>query len=586
MKKRRNPYSIQQAVTLVFALLTIIVVGTALLIAYTFTVDEVRFAATDYITQLVSQVNYSVDQYISYMEDVSEVVRKNVGVREWAEEVDDASPVTREVLADTVINQLTGIIRTRSDISNIAVFSPLGRAVFDSRGKMLNTSSNYMETDWYTEAIERGGASYVSSSHLQDVVAGSDDWVVSVSRAITAGSGDILGVLLVDLNYSLIEDLCANVDMGKQGYLIVIDRSGSIIYHPEQDGSPHISSEAISDDIWGRDNQVTVSTDQGNFVYISNYSDVTGWTVVGVVFEDEILHNRDNIFAFYVIIVLIFLAAAAILSAIICNALTAPLRKLVAVMEDTQSGNLERQSQIDSPREAAQLSDAFNEMLLRLNQSIRQHEKDQEERRQSEFKVLQAQVNPHFLYNTLDSIIWMAENGNSDGVVEMTAALARLFRSSISEAREIVPLSVEIANIRSYLTIQKMRYLEKLSFNIDVPDHLMTAQVPKLLLQPLVENAIYHGIKPKESPGTITVEGYAEDEYLILEIADNGVGMTETQLENILQSKPTSGGIGISNVHNRIRLIFGEKYGLSYASTLGMGTAVRIILPWNFDIEK
>ena len=581
--KRRKEYSIQQAITLSFSVLTLSIVSAALIIAYRFTIEEVQNVSTDYISQLISQVNDNVDQYVTYIEDVSEVVRKNSSVRKWAAEVDSAGPATTMVLADSVINQLTGIVNVRSDVSTIAAFTPSGSAVFDSREKSLNVHARYEETDWYTEAVKRGGDCFVSSSHVQNVVANRYDWVVSVSRAITKGSGEIMGVLLVDLNYSLINDLCAGVDMGMQGYLYVVDKEGNIIYHPQQQlVYSHVKSEVV-DDVLGKNTQIVKSDGNSSKLYISNYSEVTGWTVLGVVNADGLIQSSNNIFTFYALFVLLFLAAGAFLSAVICQNLTDPLQKLVIAMEEVKSDNLELRSNIlgniSGPREATQLSSAFNEMIAQLNQSIRQQEKAREERREIEFKALQAQINPHFLYNTLDSIIWMAENGDSDGVVEMTAALARLFRSSISEDRELVPFSVEVANIRSYLTILQMRYKEKLSYDIDIPSGLLLCSVPKLLLQPLVENAIYHGIKPKDGPGKITIKGFEDKGRLIIEISDNGVGMSKDQLSNILNKKPHSGGIGISNVHNRIRLIFGEEYGLSYAGALDAGTIVRVTLP-------
>ena len=212
---------------------------------------------------------------------------------------------------------------------------------------------------------------------------------------------------------------------------------------------------------------------------------------------------------------------------------------------------------------------------------------EQEEKRKSELKALRSQINPHFLYNTLDSIIWMAEGGKNKEVVRMTSALARLLRQSISNDNERIPLEMEVDYAGSYLTIQKMRYKDKLEYEIEVAEDIKKEEIINLILQPLVENAIYHGIKYKGSKGLIRIVGYGEGSSIILKVIDNGIGMDEDALKGIFdksRDSEGSGGVGVHNVQTRIGLYYGAEYGLRFES-VGEGTTVTIIIPRNFREE-
>lgn len=581
-------YSIQLTIVLLFSVLIVTVVTIALIMAYRFTITEMRYTSTDYISQLISQLNTDIDRYVGYMEDVADVVGKDFNVRRWLSDYPQMEEPQLNVLEGSVRGLLATVAEARKDITNIGVFMDEKHVIFDSRFKYLNTYAGHEQSMWYVEALRNNGVAAISSSHVQNVVLGEYRWVVSLSKAILDSDGNPLGVLLVDLNYRLINDLCKSIDMGTRGYIFVVDKEGNIIFHPQQQQIyARIKTENTGQFV-GRSTEVTIDTPEGIRIYTSNHSEVTGWTVVGVAYQDEILRNRSNIIGFYITIGVTFLVVAVLLSVAISSAITNPVRRLEGVMEQVRGGRLDVRSDIKARNEIGRLGESFNLMIARINQLIRQRDSDQEQRRQSELKALQAQINPHFLYNTLDSIIWMAENGNNEEVVEMTAALARLFRSSISESRDSVPLAVEIANIQSYLTIQKMRYQEKLGYRIDIPGELRGCSVPKLILQPLVENAIYHGVRAKENGGEIAVSARAENGLLILEVRDDGLGMTAEQLSGALEAVPSSngGGIGARNVNERIKLIYGEKYGLSYASAPGKGTVASVKLPLDMGEER
>lgn len=237
---------------------------------------------------------------------------------------------------------------------------------------------------------------------------------------------------------------------------------------------------------------------------------------------------------------------------------------------------------MDSENEIGSLTKSFDAMTHRIQELMEQNVYEQEQKRKSELKALQSQINPHFLYNTLDSIIWMAEGKKNEEVVLMTASLARLLRQSISNEDEVVPIINEVEYAKSYLTIQKMRYKDKLEFQIDVDSSILYIPLIKLVLQPVIENAIYHGLKYKESKGLLIVKGFMKDGNAVLQVIDDGVGMDEETLAHIYDKHKVnyhSNGVGVYNVQKRLKLYYGDDYGITYESKKGDGTTATITIP-------
>ncbi len=231
--------------------------------------------------------------------------------------------------------------------------------------------------------------------------------------------------------------------------------------------------------------------------------------------------------------------------------------------------------------ELQNLDQAFDKMAERIHALLEKQIEDQQSLHRAELELLQAQINPHFLYNTLDSIAILAESGREEEVVDMVTSLSTFFRNSLSNGQDIIPLRSELAQATSYLEIQQIRYSDILDYEIDVPEELMNCMVPKLILQPLIENALYHGIKNRRGRGTISIAGKQNGTSLLLKIRDNGAGMDPQKLRELQEdlSSESRGGLGLKNVSRRIRLYCGEEYGLHFESSPGMGTEVTIRLP-------
>ncbi|MBC7959561.1 MAG: sensor histidine kinase, partial [Vallitaleaceae bacterium] len=260
-----------------------------------------------------------------------------------------------------------------------------------------------------------------------------------------------------------------------------------------------------------------------------------------------------------------------------------PIKDILKSMNQFRNGDLDARIEIQQNNEISQIAKEFNAMTIQIKTLIKENKEVEKTKRKTELKALQDQINPHFLYNTLDSIVWMSEVGNNKDVVTMTSSLAKLFRISISKGNQFITVAEELEHIKSYLTIQKIRYGNKLEYSLEVDETLLKNRIVKIIIQPIVENAIYHGIKNMPGTGTIVIKVAREKEGMSITVSDDGVGMTQEQIDKILRKvynkEKDSQGVGISNVVERIKLNYGEEYGLQFMSEPYGGTQVKILLP-------
>lgn len=285
-----------------------------------------------------------------------------------------------------------------------------------------------------------------------------------------------------------------------------------------------------------------------------------------------------------VVTVTLLLGVIILMSFYIPAGITRPISVLSKVTDQVAKGDLTVRAEVDGGAEVEVLSDSLNTMIDKINELLSQVTSEQIRLRNAELELLQAQINPHFLYNTLDTIVWLAEAGDEKKVVSMVGSLSDFFRTSLNQGKEIISVKEELLHVKSYLEIQQVRYQDILEYEIDVPEELDYCLIPKITLQPLVENALYHGIKNKRGKGKITITGAREESFFVLKVSDNGIGMTEERLKEIKDSLvnknlETSGIYGLYNVNERIILKFGEDYGIDVESTYGEGTRICVKLP-------
>ena len=336
-------------------------------------------------------------------------------------------------------------------------------------------------------------------------------------------------------------------------------------------------------EIWENDVQiVTALMRETIFQYI--YYEIKDIQKARTEYQDFFMQMiRFSIIAFALILILI-----TFLSYYIPLSITHPIRKLSEVTDQVAKGDLTVRSDVRSGAEVSVLNDSLNTMIDKINELLEQVKTEQGRLRKAEFELLQSQINPHFLYNTLDTIVWLAEAGEQKKVVDMVGSLSDFFRTSLNQGKDMVSVKEELQHSRSYLEIQQVRYQDILQYEIQVPEPLFCYLIPKITIQPLVENALYHGIKNKRGIGKIMITGKREKDYFVLIVEDNGAGMSRERLEAVRegmnQKSQTEKDIyALYNVNERIRLNFGQKYGLSIDSILGKGTTVQVMLPFTYQ---
>lgn len=587
-KKSRNIFakfkSIQSAIMMSFSVLMVIALSIFLFISLSYTRNTVFENSTDYISQIINQVNYDIDSYIDYMENISSIIANSSDVPRYLFD-ENQKDEERGEARTRILTQFQTIMDSRDDIYNIAAVSNTGRSIVNTGTEGINEWVSVQDLEWYQAALNSPNGIAISPSHVQNAIVSSYQWVITLSRAlINNQSGQKEGVFFVDLNYSAISDLCNNSKLGTRGYIFIIDQEGNIIYHPQQQlmyGG--LKTENIDEILAAETDSLIVDNGKNGKLYTMSHSEKTGWTVVGAAYTSELLRNNRHTQMLYFLVAAVLLISVTVVSHLISRGITRPLESLHNSMSMVQEGDFEKANvEITTDNEIGSLTRSFNVMTEKIHTLMDQNIYEQQQKRKSELKALQAQINPHFLYNTLDSIIWMSEAGKNEEVVVMTSALAKLFRQSISDEKEQVPLSQEIDYVRSYLIIQKMRYKDKLDYEIEMEPSILNVQIIKFALQPLVENAIYHGIKYKDTKGTLRIRGFRKEGKVHIEIEDDGIGMDSTTLLHIFDEKKTnfkSNGVGVTNVQKRLQLYYGADYGIVYQSRVDVGTTVTVKIP-------
>jgi len=565
--------SIQSVITLSFAaLITIAMIMIGIAFFSTFS-ENAKNSATESTTQIMNQANLNLEFYLDSMVDIADMIENNI---------EGFTAGSTEKLAQI----LNITLEIREDIESITIFSDTGALLLASPGYKFDANLVAAGQAWFTYAAANPFEYIFQPPHVQRIYEGRRPWVVTLSRGITIEypGGFRSYISVVDMNFSIIEEVCSQVELGRRGYIYIVDGEGQIIYHPQQ----QIIYAGLKDE----NIQKALFSETGSYLEKLNgesrstvIMDVgtSGWKMVGVSYVDEIIQNRRNLSNIVIVILLFGIAFIIVASIFISYKISQPIKRLEHQMNRVERGDFNVENlEVKGEDEVKKLTRSFNLMIARIRQLMTQIIAEQEAKRNYELKALQAQINPHFLYNTLDSIIWMNENKNHEGVSAMTAALAKLFRISLSRGKEIISVSDEIEHAVSYLAIQKMRYKNKFEFTIDLPVELSGYSTLKLIIQPIIENAIYHGINKIPDKGLIDIKVEKEGQILVYSVADNGYGISGDRLETIFTSESTSkhsSGVGLKNVNERIKLYYGDEYGISIESEAEVGTTVFIRIP-------
>ena len=584
--KRCKDTSIQHIISVSFTVISVIgmvIVGGALYFRF---INSTEFMVSENNRAMLEQVNLNLDNYLRNMMKVSDTTYYSV--------------IKKKDLATENINKEMDLLyeTNKDSLISICVFSELGEVISASPVGQLKSSVNPRDSEWFTKALIRKENLHFSTPHVQNLFVDPSykyKWVVSLSRAVELTNNKKItsGVLLVDINFSGIEQICKSVNVGKSGYVYLVDREGEVIYHPRQQliYSNLIEENNKEQATYEDGNHMETFQDEKRLVTVKTVG-YTGWKIVGITPMSDITSDYQQISLFAVFIMFFAVFILVFLNMFVSSRIANPIKSLEKSVKKLENGVKDVDISISGSYEIQHLGKAILSMFTQMHTLMDNIMIEQESKRKSELDALQAQINPHFLYNTLDSIIWMIENENYDGAIIMVTALARLFRISLSKGKNIITVRDEIEHARNYLTIQNIRYKNKFTYDIEVDQKTLNFASIKLIIQPLIENAIYHGMEFMGGDGEILVKTYIKEEDLYIDVVDNGLGMlqevADTLLTNEAKIEKKSSGIGLKNVHERIQLYFGKAYGLKIYSEPDEGTTISIHMPCVdfYDLKK
>lgn len=586
MKKRflqyvraMKPGGIQSTLMLVFSfisVLTMLLMGVLMYMRFSMLSRQETIESS---RKLMEQTGESMEDHLVNMRQISDAVYYNV-VKEndfydKREEIQKGMNLLYEA--------------NRDKLRTIAFYNRDGSLVAAEPVASQKEDPDVTRQEWYQKAMEKMENIHFSIPHIQNLF---DDnsfryyWVISSSRAVelTENRTSQTGVLLVDMDFSSISRMMKQINEVSNGqYYYLCDNNGQIIYHPRQ--------IQISDGICKENSLVAASYKDGVYdeefegvqrKVIVNTVSYTGWKLVGVIPYSLFSHEMINIRYFIGMVILLMAMMLIIINRVVTQRISRPILKLNHSVMEYEAGK-KPEIYIGGSSEIRHLGYSIQSSYEKSEELMQEIVWEQNERRKSELDALQSQINPHFLYNALDSITWMIEGERNDEAAFMISQLAKLFRISLSQGHTIISVRDELQHAKSYMNIQRIRYKDAFSVTFDVDPELEEYCAVKLTLQPILENSINYGVDPMDDCGEIFIRVKKEEDLLVLSVEDNGIGMSEEEVSLLLtdsnRKRKHGSGVGLVNINNRLQILFGKEYGLFIESEPDEGTRVSIRIP-------
>ncbi len=577
--RRLRLRGIQPTIMIAFSVIsisTMFMVGAMLYIRFATLTREKTIESTE---RMMEQAGEDLEDYLGSMRRISDTAYYNI-----IKERDFAVP------GEDIQREMNILYEANRDsVRSIAVYNDRGSLIAAEPVASQKEGSNVTAQDWYKQAVGEMENMHFSTPHIQNLF---DDatfryyWVISLSRTVelTESGNPRLGVLLVDMDYASVSRMMQQINTAGNGqYYYLCDGEGEIIYHPRQ---------AQMNDGIGSENSIETAG-YGEGVYdedfggerrkvIVNTISYTGWKLVGVIPYSTFTRGMIDLRYFIVMLMLLMAMMLVIVNRVISARISSPILKLNDSVMEYEAGK-KPDIYVGGSPEISRLGLSIQSSYEQIDMLMRKIVLEQNERRKSELDALQGQINPHFLYNALESIMWMVEGERNDDAAFMLSQLAKFFRISLSKGHTVISVGDELQHAKSYMSIQKVRYKDAFSVVFDIEDSLSSYSTVKLVLQPILENAVNYGIRGMDDDGEIKVKGRLKEGNVILSVEDNGLGMSEEEVSLVLTDsnriRKRGSGVGLVNVNNRIQLVFGREYGLIVESEPDVGTTVSIRMP-------
>jgi len=565
-----------------FSAIGVVVTFLAVTIASVFFNNSFEKSAIDTTIQAINQANATIDSNLQSARNIIDILSKNRQVLNLL--LNAESTEIDEIVRDriSVGNYSDTIVESFPHFLGVAL---VGRNdMFVSNEMQRDVLTSLTDEQWYKDCINYPDKIFIVQKPRNRGISYhnpvSADEIIMVSRAVVhPTSGLVIGVIIIDLRYELLRETLENTKAGKDGFIMIFDNEGNRVYTPLNKIAYRVKGA------WARAEEkqgINKTIDGEVFQLIYQTSEYTGWKTVGVFSRYTNLQEVRRFQATLIVVMMVAIALVILFSHVFATKITKPLRELRELIFRAEHGDLNVKFNVLHTDEIGQLGSGFNSMIDEMRELIETIYTQEEQKREDDIAFLQAQIKPHFLYNTFDTIHWLAKSHGADDIVKLISALTRLYRIGLSGGKDMITVKEEVEHVRSYLIIQQTRYSDILDYEISCSVEEEKLYVLKLILQPLVENAIYHGVRQKTCRGTVKVRIFEEDGTLFLQVIDDGPGISSTRLEQLekqLLSESHHSGYGLYNVNKRIVLLHGEEYGISIQSTVNEGTVVTIKYP-------
>lgn len=540
-------------------------------------------------TQRVEQVQQTLDIYMDGIEKTVNMLIQSIDEKQLSQIQTEEDPNWEEMKTG-IEKQFDLVGNTHDEIAGI--FLATEHDLYVGMGMSRISRDSFLREDWYRKAMMNPRSMEVISNVagrniVTDETYSIDDVFSVVKSIVNDETGQVVGVLLLDIKYNTIASVIGESVIGEEGFAFVLDAQKKMMYSPENEIVYRI------DPNWFCNSEDTLTANiGGQKYYIScRKSDYTGWRVVSVSSYQEVMQKAKQMFLIVVCVLVVTLTIVLLVAVKLSATITKPIVKLRNLMEKTEDGDLNVRFQGIDQDEISDLGRRFNRMLEQIQELVNAVYVEQEHKRKAQLQVVQEQFKPHFLYNTLDTIGWMAREYSADNIVKLVDALTNVFRISLSKGKDYISIAEEMKYISNYLYIQKIRYGPKVLYEMEMDEALAEVKIPKLILQPLVENAIYHGVKLKRGEGHIGIKVKKVEDHISMVVEDDGRGMAKEQVEKLtrLLNEPTrpeeNQSFGLFYVKERLRMQYGERFQVLVESEEGVGTRVTILI-WEEEAEE
>jgi len=574
--------------------LTVVIILTIILgtVSYTISSRIVIKQTEDYANLVIFQISKDIDNYIEKFERLTYTAYSNTSIQQVLKTNHDASFKEKQNFKEVVRQFILGISIVDKNIDGVYIYSKFGDLFYENLTSSFSRNYDFTREKWYEDISQGVTKSILLPPHIEQKDTSFDKKVnFSYIRALTdVQSGDYIGFIAVDININAIDDIAGSVGEKIRGRMLVLDETNRVIYispKTTQVSDTDNLKQGIVMDVDGTLDKLKLKN-----VVITSQSKRTGWEVMFVTPVSQISKEVNKIRMYTIIAAIICVLLLSLISTFISMGISRPVNRLKKTILAVENGDLDVAVEIESNDEIGQLSKSFNKMVKNIKKLIKEVYEIQLKKKEAELSALQSQINPHFMYNTLESVNMMAILAGNLNISDILTAFANILRFNLDNKNNLISLDKEIKYVMDYIKIQQMRYSDKFDVILEFEPGLENYEILKLTIQPLVENAIVHGITEQQYKGGITLIIKKEDEKIRIIVKDNGVGLTAQRLEDVHKSLEREealskeGSIGLNNINERVRLYYGEDYGLVISSENGKGTIAEILIPARIHVKE